>query len=772
MKKKFKIAHLSKFIFLMMTLWGTFSLMAQNKLEYLNPKLPINVRINDLMGRMSLEEKIGQMCQYVALEHVRESIKKMKGKNLKGDDQYGMYPHLSINDLKQLTREGKIGSFLHVKDAAEANELQKLAMQTRLKIPLLLGIDAIHGHALIWGSTVYPTQLSLSSTWDDTLLYQVAKATAKEVRATGMHWTFSPNVEIARDPRWGRTGETFGEDPYLVTRFGVDFTKGYQGNFGKDNILACAKHFTGGGEPFNGLNAAPLDVSVRQLREVWFPPYKAQVQEAHVYTFMAAHNEVSGVPSHANKFLLTDVLRKEWRFQGFVVSDWMDIERLNTLHHIVANQKKAVEATVKAGMDMHMHGPHFLKPLEELVQNGDITKERIDSSVHRILRAKFMLGLFEQPYVNEKKASKSLFTPEHQQLALKAAREAVILLKNNGILPLKGKKKILVTGPNANNQRILGDWAYKQPDDHVITVYEGIKKVFSDAQVDFINSGESLRHPVDAMLKEPIARAADYDAVMVVVGSNSLRYDDKEKNCGENVDRGTLNLMGNQLKLIKGIYRHNKNVIVVLVNGRPLAEPWIKHNIPAIIEAWEPGEFGGQAIAEILKGKVNPSGKLTITIPYSVGQIHSFYNHKPSAFLHKYVDIPSYPLWPFGFGLSYTTYKYADLELPSKAKSNDTIDVSVNVTNTGNRAGTEIVELYIRDNVSSATRPVKELKDYRRVFLNKGETKKVTFHFPVSRLAYYNIHMKYGVESGMFTFMAGSSSRDKDLLKKHINISK
>ena len=771
-KNRYKPSRPARYLLTGILLWASLLLTAQKKPDYLNPKLSVSARVNDLMGRMTLEEKIGQMCQYVALEHVRESIKKLKGKNLKGDDQYGMYPNLTINDLKELTREGKIGSFLHTKDAAEANELQKLALQSRLKIPLLLGIDAIHGHALIWGSTVYPTQLSLASTWDDTLLYNVAKATAKEVRATGMHWTFSPNVEIARDPRWGRTGETFGEDPYLVTRFGVDFTEGYQGNFGKDNILACAKHFTGGGEPFNGLNAAPLDVSVRQLREVWLPPYKAQVQEAHVYTFMAAHNEVSGVPSHANKFLLTDILRKEWGFNGFVVSDWMDIERLHTLHHIAANQKQAVKEAVEAGMDMHMHGPHFLKPLEELVQEGVIPESRIDSAVRPILRAKFMLGLFEHPYVNDKKAAKALFTPEHRQLALKAAREAIILLKNNGLLPLQGKKKILVTGPNANNQRILGDWAYQQPDDHVTTVYEGMKKVFSGAQVDFINSGESLLHPVDSLLKAPIAKAKDYDAVVVVVGSNSLRYQNKEKNCGENVDRGSLNLMGNQLKLIKGIYAQNKNVIVVFVNGRPLAEPWVKYHIPAIIEAWEPGELGGQAIAEVIKGDVNPSGKLTITIPYSVGQIHDFYNHKPSAFLHKYIDIPSYPLWPFGYGQSYTTYKYSELQLPQKAHSNDTITVSVKVANTGQRDGTEIVELYIRDNVSSATRPVKELKDYRRVFLKKGETKQVTFRFPIARLAYYDINMKYGVEPGMFTFMVGPSSRDKNLLKKQIYISK
>ncbi len=772
MKNRYPFFRLSGFILTGIFMGVSLLLSAQQQPAYLNPKLPAAARVNDLLKRMTLQEKIGQMCQYVALEHVRESIKKMKGKNLKGDDQYGMYPHLSINDLKQLTREGKIGSFLHVKDAREANELQRLAMQSRLKIPLLLGIDAIHGHALIYGATVYPTQLSLSGSWDDSLLYRVAKATAQEVRATGMHWTFSPNVEIARDPRWGRTGETFGEDPFLVSRLGVDFTEGYQGNWGKENILACAKHMTGGGEPFNGLNAAPLDASERRLRNVWLPPYKAQVEEARVYTVMAAHNEISGTPAHENKFLLTDVLRNEWGFKGFVVSDWMDMERIYTLHHAAPGYDAAYRQSIEAGMDMHMHGPRFLASVEKSVKTGKLPEKYVDSAAWKILYAKFKLGLFESPFVDEKEAARALFTPAHQKLALQAARESIILLKNNGLLPLKNAKKILVTGPNANNQRILGDWAYRQPDNHVTTVYEGFKKIFAKAKVDFINSGESLRHPNDELLKKPVARAADYDAVIVVVGSNSLRYDDKEKNCGENVDRGTLNLMGNQLKLVKEIYAQNKNVVVVFVNGRPLAEPWIKHNIPAVIEAWEPGAFGGQAIAEVVKGTVNPSGKLTITIPYSVGQIHMIYNQLPSAYLHKYVDIPGSPLWHFGYGLSYTAYKYARLQLPAQVHMNDTITASVEVTNTGRYDGVEIVQLYIRDDYSTATRPVKELKGYQRVPLKKGETKKVTFKLPVAALAYYDAKSNFVVEPGTFTIMIGSSSRNKDLLKGKVLVNK
>ena len=738
---------------------------------YLDPKAEINNRIDDLLSRMTLDEKIGQMCQYVAPLHIQETIERMK-KNMKikkGNDQYGLYPGIDADSLKHLVVQGRIGSFLHVKDVKEANELQRLALRSRLKIPLLIGIDAIHGHAHIYGATVYPTQLSLASTWDHKLAFEIARATAKEMRATGMHWTFSPNVELARDPRWGRTGETFGEDPVLVGRMGAEFTKGYQGDLGMNNVIACAKHFIGGGEPFNGLNAAPLDVSQRRLRNLWLRPFKEQA-EAGVYTFMAAHNEISGTPAHKNKFLLTDVLRKEWGFKGFVVSDWMDIERIHNLHHAAETIDDAFVQSIEAGMDMHMHGPNFLESVEKSVKDGKLDERYIDRAVRKILRAKFMLGLFEQPIRDEQEAEKALFTPEHKQLALKAAREAIILLKNDGILPFKNKKKILVTGPNANNPRLLGDWALKQPEENITTVYEGMKQAFKDAKVDYINSGESLRHPDDSKLKLPIARASQYDAVLIVVGSNSLRYDINEKNCGENVDRGHINLMGNQLKLVKEIYKRNKNVVVVLINGRPLAEPWIKDNIPAIIEAWEPGCMGGQAIAEVISGDVNPSGKLTITVPYDMGQVHMVYNYLPSSFLHHYIDMPSKPLWPFGYGISYTTYKYSNLKLAPKASMKDTLDISVDVSNTGDVDGTEIVQLYIRDDYSLSTRPVKELEDYKRVTLNKGETKTVKFRLPVEKLGYYNEELKYVVEPGTFTIMAGSSSDNKDLLKSKVMV--
>ena len=730
----------------------------------------IDRKVTELMKQMTLEEKIGQMCQYVAIEHIRETKKKRKGENLIEDDQAGMYPGMSIEQLKMLVVDGKIGSFLHVKDAEEANNLQELAMQSRLKIPLLIGIDAIHGHALIKGSTVYPTQLGLSCTWDDDLVYRVAKATAREVRSTGMHWTFSPNVDVARDARWGRTGETFGEDPNMVTRMGVAFTNGYQGDLGNDNILACAKHFIAGSESVNGTNASPMDASMHQLREVWLPPYEAQV-EAGVYTFMAAHNELNGIPCHGNEWLLTDVLRKEWGFEGFVVSDWMDIERLFLTQKVAYSQKEAIKMSVNAGIDMHMHGPGFLEPLAELIRENEVAELRINKACHSILKAKFLLGLFDEPFVDIEKSKTILFNNEHKMLALEAARKSIVLLENkNKLLPLKNVKSILVTGPNANNHRILGDWTLPQPEENIVTPYEGIKEIFNNTRVEYFDSGESLRNPIDRT-DEAAQKAKACDAVVVVVGSNSLRYENSEKTCGENVDRATINLLGTQLKLIQKLYEANPNTIVVLVNGRPLSEPWIKENIPAVIEAWEPGALGGLALAEILAGKVNPSGKLTMTFPHSVGQITTTYNHKPMHFFHKFKDEPWKPLWEFGHGLSYTSFSYSNLSIAKKEiRLNEIIKLSVELENQGDMDGDEIVQLYIRDNYSSVTRPVKELVDYKRVSLKAGEKQKVEFEINSYELGFYNSKMEYVVEPGEFTIMVGGSSGDQNLLQETTNI--
>ena len=744
--------------------------------KYLNPMLSIDKRVDDLMQRMTLEDKVSQMNQFVGLEHMRSGNPNDDKAN---NDAQGFYKDLSINDVTNLTIEGKIGSFLHVLTAKEANYLQELALKSPLKIPLLIGIDAIHGNALVSGTTVYPSPIGLASTWDDSFLYSVGKQTAKEMRATGSHWAFTPNIDILRDPRWGRVGETLGEDPFMVGNMGASMINGFQqGDFtGTQKVIACAKHLIGGGESINGLNAAPADISSRTLREVHLPPYKKAI-EAGVYSIMAAHNELNGVPCHMNKWLMTDILRDEFGFNGFYVSDWLDIERINTLHHTASDMKEASFLSVDAGMDMHMHGPKFTEAIIASVEEGKLSINRINDACRKILTAKFKLGLFENRFVDLEKKEELIFTEEHKATALESARKGIVLLKNNRILPLQktpSKKNIFVTGPNANNQSILGDWHAAQPDENVTTIYEGIKTLGETKgySVNYFNSGENIRKIKDSKIKEAAKRAKNADFAIVVVGDNSMRYKWKDKTAGENMARSSLDLFGKQLDLVKAIEKTGTPVIVVLVNGKPISEPWLQKNIPAIIESWEPGNLGGQAVAEIVFGDVNPSGKLPLTVARSVGQLRMIYNHKPSAYFHKYADEKKTPLYPFGYGLSYTNYKYSK-PLISKYNLNkeNTILVTTEITNTGEFDGEEIAQLYIRDNVSSVTRPVKELKGYQRVFLKAGETKKIKFTINSESLAFYDINMNYVVEPGTFTVMTGSSSNDKDLKKTILTINK
>lgn len=744
--------------------------------KYLNPMLSIDKRVDDLMQRMTLEDKVSQMNQFVGLEHMRSGNPNDDKAN---NDAQGFYKDLSINDVTNLTIEGKIGSFLHVLTAKEANYLQELALKSPLKIPLLIGIDAIHGNALVSGTTVYPSPIGLASTWDDSFLYSVGKQTAKEMRATGSHWAFTPNIDILRDPRWGRVGETLGEDPFMVGNMGASMINGFQQDdfTGTQKVIACAKHLIGGGESINGLNAAPADISLRTLREVHLPPYKKAI-DAGVYSIMAAHNELNGVPCHMNKWLMTDVLRDEFGFNGFYVSDWLDIERINTLHHTAKDMKEASYLSVDAGMDMHMHGPKFTEAIIASVEEGKLSIDRVNDACRKILTAKFKLGLFENRFVDLEKKEEFLFTKEHKATALESARKGIVLLKNNGILPLQessSKKNIFVTGPNANNQSILGDWHAVQPSENVTTIYEGIKALGETKgySVDYFNSGENIRKIKDSKIKEAAEKAKKADFAIVVVGDNSMRYKWKDKTAGENMARASLNLFGKQLDLIKKIKKTGTPVVVVLVNGKPISEPWLQKNIPAILESWEPGNLGGQAVAEILFGDVNPSGRLPLTVPRSVGQLRMIYNHKPSAYFHKYADVRKTPLYPFGYGLSYTNYKYSTPLLSDNTLNKEnTILVTTEITNTGEVDGEEVAQLYIRDNVSSVTRPIKELKGYQRVFLKAGETKKIKFTLNAESLAFYDIDMNYVVEPGTFTIMTGSSSNKKDLKKTILTINK
>ena len=737
---------------------------------YLNPNASVENRVNDLMDRMTLREKVYQMNQFVGLDHMRKAEKDLTEEELRSNDSQGFYKGLFSDDVAEMTRRGEIGSFLHVLTALESNLLQELAAQSRLKIPLLIGIDAIHGNALVSGATVYPSPITLASTWTDSFLEVIGTQTAKEMRATGSHWTFTPNIDVLRDPRWGRVGETFGEDHFLVGNLGAAMIRGLQQEdfTGIDKVIACAKHMIAGGEPINGLNAAPMDVSLRTLQEVHLKPYK-QAIDAGVYSIMAAHNELNGIPCHMNTWLMTDLFRNKWNFEGFFVSDWMDIERIDDLHNVASNLKEASLFAVRAGMDMHMHGPKFPEAIIALVEEGVLPLERVNEACEKILTAKFKLGLFENRTVDLNAIKDKIFTSEHQKVALEAAQKGIVLLKNQGLLPLKkttSKKRILVTGPNANNQTILGDWHSAQPRENVITILEGLKKVGNQKgyEVDFFDSGENIRKINDNAISKAAQMASDFDYVVVVVGDNAMRYRWKDKTAGENMGRAALDLPGKQLALIKAIKATGTPVIIVLVNHRPISEPWLHDQIPAILEAWGPGSFGGQAVAEIIFGDVNPSGKLPLTVARNVGQLRMIYNHKPSAYFHKYALNKSTPLYPFGFGLSYTNFKYSKPKLSkSVLNSDEIVSVSVSVTNTGNYDGDEVVQMYIRDKVSSVTRPVKELKGYQRIFLKKGETKKVDFKINKETLAFYDINMEYCVEPGEFKIMTGSSSDDNDL---------
>lgn len=768
---------MKKFIITILVVCIVPTAMIAQEYPYQDASIGVDQRLDDLMSRMTLEEKVGQMAQYVGIEHMLMASGNLTEAEMKKSDAQGFYPNMDADDLRNLTRQGKIGSFLHVLHAEEANSLQAIAKESRLGIPLLIGIDAIHGNALVEGTTVYPSPISQAATWNDELQFKASRQTAKEMRATGSHWAFTPNIDVLRDPRWGRTGETFGEDPYLVGNMGVATVKGLQSDeFGNDNVIACAKHLIAGSQSVNGINSAPTDVSKRTLYEVFLPPYKRAIQEANVFSVMAAHNEVNGIPAHMDKAMMNDLLREKWGFEGFYVSDWNDVSRISTLHNVAETFREASKLAVSAGLDMHMHGPKFFDHVVEGVQKGTIPTERVDQACRAILEAKFRLGLFENPMVDESEISSSIFTKEHQETALQQAREAMTLLKNDNLLPLKGSgKKIFITGPNADNMTTLGDWASPQPEDKLTTVYEGIQDLAKTKghTVDYYDIGIRSKKITDEMIGTASQKAGAADVAVLVLGENSFRHEWGEKTTGENIDRATLQLSGNQLKLAKEIQKTGKPVVVVYISGSPIAEPWLQENAKAIINAWEPGSFGGQAVAEVLFGDYNPGGKLPLTVPRSVGQLQMIYNHKPSTYKHKYHGTPKTPLYPFGFGLSYTSFEISAPQISSaETDLSKNPVVSVNVKNTGKTKGSEVVQLYIRDDYSQVTRPVKELKAYKRVELQPGESKNIEFEITPEKLAFYDMDFNYMVQEGDFTVMVGNSSADKDLKTTKFRVTK
>ena len=745
--------------------------VACGKVDYKDPNAPIEKRVESLLSQMTIEEKVGQMNQFCGIVHVSNKDKKAQADN---QDAQGFYPGINADTLRKWTQQGLIGSYLHVLTPEEANELQELAMSSRLGIPLILGIDAIHGNCLAPDNTSYPTSIGLACSFDPEMAYKIARQTAKEMRAMNMHWTFNPNIDVARDARWGRCGETFGEDTYLVSKMGLALVKGYQGDMqGNDDVLACIKHCIADSQPVNGANHAPSDISERTLHEIFLPPYEVAIREGNAGSLMMAHNEINGIPCHKAKWLMEDTMRDKYGFTGFVVSDWMDIERIHTLHKTAENRKEAYFQSIMAGMDMHMHGIHWNEEVVELVREGRIPESRIDESVRRILTAKFRLGLFENPYCDADEGRKIRMCEEHRATALEAARNSIVLLKNDGILPLDVKKykRVLVTGINADDENIMGDWSAPQKPENVTTILEGLREVAPNTDFVFVDQGLTPKK----MKKENVEKAARLarttDLNIVVAGETSLRVRRGGKTCGENQDRAEIHLYGLQQELVKKVYESGKPTILIIVAGRPQAVVWEDEHLPAIVCAWEPGMVGGQAVAEILYGKVNPSAKLSMTIPRTAGQVQMYYNHKPSHYRYKLQDIPNTPLYHFGYGLSYTTYEYSDLQLSkSEIAPNENIEVSVTIKNTGAREGVEIAQLYIRDCISFITRPVKELKGFERVALKAGESKRISFTLTPEHLRYYNLDMERVVEPGTFKVMVGGSSRDKDLLTAEFEV--
>lgn len=725
--------------------------MATN-ISYWNANLPTEKRVELLLAEMTLDEKIGQMCQFVG---------EASDIDFDSKDTKSNYT-LALGARAGLIKQGKIGSFLKVSTFEEANVLQELAEQSRLKIPLLIATDAIHGHGMYMGATtIYATQIGLAASFEPELAERVAQYTASEMRATGFNWAYSPNVEVVRDARWGRIGETFGEDPYLVTEMGNAMVRGYQGKdfSSPTNVLASAKHFVGGGIAYNGVNGAPADVSERTLHEIFFPPFIGSIDNG-VYTIMPAHNEINGIPAHAHEEYLTDLIRGEWGFEGFYISDWMDIQRLESAHKIVDSEREADKVAVLAGMDVHMQGPGFFDNVKALVENGEIPLSRIDHAVSKILYAKFQLGLFENRYTTQQAVDDTLLSDSHRALALTTAQKSMVLLKNNGVLPLSQDiERIVVTGPNADHQALLGEWARVQPDNNVITVLEGIEQQYGqDTAIDYAAIAKH-HHISDSELSTAGQLAENADVVIAVMGENSLRFD-QHKTSAENVDRPTLDLVGNQIELLKKIKASGSKLVVVLVNGGPIASEWLTEHADAILEAWEPGMYGGQAIAETLVGKINPAGRLPITVPRSVGHLQSFYNHKPSAF-HRggfYLSRRA-PLYYFGYGLSYTQFDYSNLIVPKTMSTEGSLSVSVDIKNIGAMDGDEVVLLYINDKVSSVTTPVKKLVAFKRLHLKRGERKTISFTIDNKDFALLDRHMKSVVEPGEFDIIIGDHTK-------------
>ncbi|MDZ7288358.1 MAG: glycoside hydrolase family 3 C-terminal domain-containing protein [candidate division KSB1 bacterium] len=755
------------FVFLFISL---VAFAGDEKPKYKNSALPIEERVEDLIKRMTLEEKVGQLVSFFA-------------RDTSAFDDNGNF--VSPQDTAILNRG--VGAFSarslwrskSARHRAQCiNGIQKYMLEkTRLGIPVLMFSEALHG-LMIPGATSFPQAIALGSTWDTTLVEQIFAVAAREGRSRGTRQVLSPVLDLARDPRWGRTEECYSEDPYLVSRLGMAAVFGFQGRgkiLGKNNLAVTLKHFAGHGQSEGGRNIAPVNYSERVFRETHLYPFEMAIKRAHALSVMASYNEWDGVPNHVNRKLLTDILRQEWGFNGYVMSDGGGMDVTWRDHRAAADMAESGVLSVMAGIDFELGSGACFRPLVDQVRKGNLSEEHITRAAKNVLRVKFTAGLFDDPYIDLESMDKVYNTQEHKALALEAAHEAMVLLKNeNNTLPFDAAeiKTLAVIGPNAPDIHLGGYSPWPMQGVSVLqgmrefaggkfkVIYaEGCKLTLNKECHWQVNENPILGDPETdrKLIAEAVKVAQQSDAVVLVLGENELlcREAWSESHLG---DRDNLDLVGRQNELAEAIFKTGKPVVVLLINGRPITINYLQQNAPAIIECWYLGQETGHAVADVIFGKVNPSGKLPVTFPRSVGQLPCYYNKKPSLF-REYVLAESTPLYPFGFGMSYTTFEYKNLKItPAEIPVGGTAEVTVEVTNTGKMKGDEIVQLYIHDVISLPTRPVKELKDFARITLNPGETKTVKFTFAPEKLEAFDLDMKRVVQPGEFEIMVGKNS--------------
>ncbi|MCH7403168.1 beta-glucosidase BglX [Belliella kenyensis] len=727
-------------------------------------EIDFTAKADSVLALMTLEEKLGQLNLPAA-----------------GDITTGQ---AESSNIAEKIKEGKVGGLFNLKSATKIREVQRIAVEeSRLKIPLLFGMDVIHGY-----ETLFPIPLGLSASWDMELIEKSARIAAIEASADGINWTFSPMVDVSRDPRWGRVSEGNGEDPYLGAQIAKAMVKGYQGDdlTLENTIMACVKHFALYGAPEAGRDYNSVDMSRQRMFNEYMLPYKAAV-EAGVGTVMTSFNDIDGIPASGNKWLMTDLLRDQWGFNGFVVTDYTAINEM--IDHGMGDLQDVSALALNAGVDMDMVGEGFLTTLQKSLDEGRVSEAQINEAVRRILIAKFKLGLFEDPYryADPERSKRDVFNAEHRKVARKIAAETFVLMKNEGnVLPIEKKGTIAVIGPMGDNkENMAGTWSVAGKFDQAISLRQGLENAVGDkaniiyARGANITEDEVLESRVsifgkptyrddrsaEVMIQEAVAAARKADVIIAAMGESA-------EMSGEASSRSDIEIPQSQRDLMKALLATGKPVVMVLFTGRPLAMKWEAENVPSILNVWFAGSEAGDAIADVLFGDVNPSGKLTATFPQNVGQVPIFYNHKNTGrplpegewfqkFRSNYLDVPNEPLFPFGFGLSYTTFEYSDIRLNGTSFEGDQkLEISVELKNTGKIDGAEVVQLYVRDLVASITRPVKELKGFEKVFLKAGESKTVTFELTQEALKFYNFNTEFVFEPGEFEIMVGGNSQE------------